>query len=238
MGSSVIFGLICIVMPFLAFMIINQDWQFDVPFIVTYKPWRLFLAMCSLPELLSFIIITFLPESPKFMLDQGKPEATYKILEKMNRLNNGKSVILESFDIYKDGESTDKNQNDTVDETRKGQLSLMESVSIQTIPLFKSPYLLRTVLICMIQFTVFFTCQGLNVFFTEISNRLAINSNHTDRMMMCDILNMNKTHELHLLEGHVGGSGEVNQFVNLELNKKFGFGLGVSKRLCSKCRYA
>lgn len=213
MGSSVIFGIICIVMPFLAFMIINQDWQFDVPFIVTYKPWRLFLAMCSLPELLSFLIITFLPESPKFILDQGKPYEAYKILEKMNRMNNGRNVKLEEFDIHKDGESIEKNQNVTGGVVvKKGKLTLMESVSIQTIPLFQSPYLFRTVLICMIQFIVFFTCQGLNVFFTEISNRLAINSNHTDRMMMCDILNMNKTQ----LADDIGGEGhvEVNQFVN------------------------
>lgn len=213
MGSSVIFGIICIVMPFLAFMIINQDWQFDVPFIVTYKPWRLFLAMCSLPELLSFLIITFLPESPKFILDQGKPYEAYKILEKMNRMNNGRNVKLEEFDIHKDGESIEKNQNVTGGVVvKKGKLTLMESVSIQTIPLFQSPYLFRTVLICMIQFIVFFTCQGLNVFFTEISNRLAINSNHTDRMMMCDILNMNKTQ----LTDDIGGEGhvEVNQFVN------------------------
>lgn len=221
MGSSVVFGLICIVMPFLAFMVINQDWQFDVPFIVTYKPWRLFLAMCSLPELLSFLIITFLPESPKFILDQGKPDEAYKILQKMNRMNNGKNAKLEKFEIYKDGESTENNQEKTHDTVvKKGQLSLMESVSIQTIPLFQSPYLFRTVLICMIQFTVFFTCQGLNVFFTEISNRLAVNSNHTDRMMMCDILNMNKTQ---LTDDQGEGHGEVNQFENLKLNRNQSF---------------
>lgn len=193
MGSSVIFGIICIAMPFLAWCIINQDWQFEVPFIVTYKPWRLFLAMCSVPEILSFLIITFLPESPKFVLSQGKPDEAYKILQKMNRLNNGRHTKLEAFEIYEDGETGEKHQKNG-DTVKRKQLSLMESVSVQTIPLFQSPYLFRTVLICAIQFMVFFTCQGLNVFFTEISNRLAVNSNHTDRMMMCEILNLNKTH--------------------------------------------
>lgn len=192
MASSVVFGIICILMPFLAWCIINEDWQFDVPFIVTYKPWRLFLAMCSLPELLSFTIITFLPESPKFMLSQGKPDKAYEILQKMNRVNNGKNAFLDEFDIYEDGES-DECQGNTDTDTKQKQLSLTESVIVQTVPLFQSPYLFRTVLICAIQFTVFFTCQGLNVFFTEISNRLAVNSNHTERMPMCDILNLNKT---------------------------------------------
>lgn len=207
MGSSVIFGIICILMPFLAWCIINQDWQFDVPYIVTYKPWRLFLAMCSLPEILSFLIITFLPESPKFVLDQGKPHEAYRILQKMNRMNKGKNSKLEAFDIYMDDETNEKHQKNG-DAIKRKKLSLMESVSVQTIPLFKSPYLFRTLLICVIQFTVFFTCQGLNVFFTEISNRLAVNSNHTDRMMMCDILNLNKTHLTDVLGEEE--NGEVN----------------------------
>lgn len=204
-------------MPFLAWCVINQDWEFGVPFVVTYKPWRLFLAMCSLPELLSFSIITlFLPESPKFLLDQGKPDEAYRILEKMNRMNNGKRSKLEAFDIFMDGESHQKHQRNGDTKTRK-QLSLMESVSIQTIPLFQSPYLTRTLLLCVIQFMVFFTCQGLNVFFTEISNRLAVNSNHTDRMMMCDILNLNKTQltDAHSEDEH----SEVSQFVSLKSNR-------------------
>lgn len=216
MGSSVIFGLICIFMPFLAWCIINQDWEFEVPYIVTYKPWRLFLAMCSLPEILSFLIISFLPESPKFILDQGKPNEAYRILQKMNRLNNGKHAKLEAFEIYMDGETNEKHQKNGDTKKRK-QLSLMESVSIQTIPLFQSPYLTRTLLLCTIQFMVFFTCQGLNVFFTEISNRLAVNSNHTDRMMMCDILNLNKT-QMTDAQGEEEHS-EVSQLVSLQLNE-------------------
>lgn len=151
-----------------------------------------FFLFLSLPELLSFIIITFLPESPKFVLSQGDPDAAYKILQKMNRVNNGKNAFLDEFDIYEDGE-LDECQTNTDNNTQQKPLSLTESVIVQTVPLFQSPYLFRTVLICVIQFTVFFTCQGLNVFFTEISNRLAVNSKHTERMPMCDILSLNKT---------------------------------------------
>lgn len=125
-------------------------------------------------------------------------------------MNNRKNAKLELFEIYGDGD-TDGNQNERDGEIGDGvvkrkQLSLMQSVKIQTVPLFQSPYLFRTVLICAIQFTVFFTCQGLNVFFTEISNRLAVNSNHTERMMMCDILNLSKSH---VIDDHAGKIEEV-----------------------------
>ena len=196
-------------MPFLAWCIINQDWELDI-IIVTYKPWRLFLAMCSLPEFVSFLIITFLPESPKFVYSQGKPDEAYKILGKMNRMNNGKNAKLEVFEIYEDDETIESEIADNA--IKRRQLSLMQSVKIQTVPLFKPPYLFRTVLICVIQFTVFFTCQGLNVFFTEISNRLAVNSNHTERMMMCDILNMNKSH---VIQDHGGKIEEVGKLFQI-----------------------
>lgn len=50
MGSSIIFGISCLFLPLLAWLVINQDWQFDIPFIgITYKPWRLFFIICSLP---------------------------------------------------------------------------------------------------------------------------------------------------------------------------------------------
>lgn len=45
MGSAVIFGIACFIVPLLAWIVINQDWQFNIPFIdITYKPWRLFLV--------------------------------------------------------------------------------------------------------------------------------------------------------------------------------------------------
>jgi MFS transporter, VNT family, synaptic vesicle glycoprotein 2 len=71
MIASVIFGLFCLSMPFLAWVLINQSWSFVIPLLqVTYKPWRLFLMACGLPGLLSGIALVFFPESPKFTFSQ------------------------------------------------------------------------------------------------------------------------------------------------------------------------
>lgn len=159
MASSVIFGCLCISMPLLAWAVINQDWQFDVPLIgVTYKPWRLFLVVCSLPGLISYIILTFLPESPKFVLSQGKKAETYEILRTMNRINNGRDSPFEMFEIYEEAETIGNRQRILNNDSNR--FPFFASVWNQTVSVFKSPYLFSTVLICIIQFSISYTAQG------------------------------------------------------------------------------
>lgn len=194
MGSSVIYGVLCIIMPLVAFGVINQDWQFDVPLIgVTYKPWRLFLVVCSLPGLLSFLIITFLPESPKFVLGQGKQTEAYRILEQMNRINNGKNQPYELFEIYEEPESIENRQR--ILDSKNSRFPLLASIWNQTVPLFKPPYLFPTILICSIQMPIFATGTGFYMFFAVVLNKMAttIHDNSNERIMMCDIINMKPT---------------------------------------------
>lgn len=191
MGSSVISGFVCILLPLVAYIVINQDWHFDVPLIdVMYKPWRLFLVLCSFPAVTSFVIFMFLPESPKFVLSQGKPAEAYQILQKMNRVNNGKNATLAEFEILEEPESIENRQRSC--DIKNAKFPLLTSIWNQTVPLFKPPHLFSTVLICIIQFSIFYTSQGFNAFYAEILNRMGTNSGD-EKMMMCDIINMKQT---------------------------------------------
>lgn len=68
LASSVILGVICVLLPILASLVINGEWQLKIPFTdVTYKPWRLFMLLSGFPNLLTGISIYFFPESPKFL---------------------------------------------------------------------------------------------------------------------------------------------------------------------------
>lgn len=224
MGSAVIFGASCILLPVVAWSVINQDWQFDVPIIdITYKPWRLFLVVCSLPGLLVFVILVFLPESPKFILSQGKQQEAYSILQKMNRVNNGKSSQLELFEIHEEPESIE-NRKRMLD-SKRSRFPLLTTVWIQTAPLFKPPHLLSTMLICTIQFLTYTTSNGFYMFFAEILNRMANNlDNYDQRIMMCDVINMKST-QFNATNEEV--SFFYFQFKNLEIKTKFKFSEGL-----------
>lgn len=192
MGSALLFGISCLFLPLVAWFVINQDWQFDVPMIdITYKPWRLFLVVCSVPGILAAILLLFLPESPKFVLGQGKNFEAYEILRKINRWNNGKSKELELFEIYEEAESIENRRR--VLECKETRFPLLTTVWIQTAPLFKPPHLGATLLICTIQFCIYATSNGFYMFFAHILNSMAskLHTFNTDqRMMMCDIINM------------------------------------------------
>ena len=52
------------------------------------KPWRLFLFFFSLLPLICFVILWNLPESPKFLFNQGKEKETLAILNEIHRVNH------------------------------------------------------------------------------------------------------------------------------------------------------
>lgn len=191
MGSALIYGISCLLLPLIAWFIINQDWEFYVPFIgLTYKPWRLFIVVCGIPGLLASILLIFLPESPKFVLGQGNKMEAYEILQKMNRWNNGKENQLELFEIYEETESVENRRR--IADSKDSRFPLLKCVWVQTVPLFKPPHLATTLLICTIQFGIYATSNGFYMFFAEILNKMATNldSFTEQRMDMCDIINM------------------------------------------------
>lgn len=187
MGSAIIFGIACGLVPLCAWLVINQ---FNMPYLdITYKPWRLFLVVCGLPGLLAFIILLFLPESPKFVLAQGNKMEAYEILQKMNRVNNGKNSEFDIFELSEEAESIENRQR--ILDSKNSRVPLLNSIWIQTAPLFKPPHLLSTILICTIQFGIYATGNGFYMFFADILNKMATNVSLNDqRISMCDAINM------------------------------------------------
>lgn len=71
MLASVVFGVCSLVLPLIAWVVINQHWSFVIPILqVNYKPWRLFMLTCGLQSFLCGITLIFFPESPKFTFAQ------------------------------------------------------------------------------------------------------------------------------------------------------------------------
>lgn len=87
MIASVIFGILTVIVPMIAFVIINQSWKFEIPYLnFTYTPWRLFTLVCGIPNLIGGIGVFFLPESPKFLF--SKVIFFFKFNQKIYSLKN------------------------------------------------------------------------------------------------------------------------------------------------------
>lgn len=159
MGSAVIFGLLCLLLPFIAYAIINEGWYYNIPLIgIIYKPWRFFLVVCSLPGIFALLGLHFMPESPKFIFNQGDKLKTIEIIKKIDRWNNGKNSHFEIRDLIKDDDP--ENNQECVYENEYSKFSIFKAIRDQAAPLFEAPYLSSIILICLLQFFIFYTSTG------------------------------------------------------------------------------
>lgn len=175
--------MICLLNPLFGVLVINQDWSYFIkPLGLVFKPWRLFLIFCGIPNVLcGLFLLYFMPESPKFTLYQGDEETTLKTLRRMHRLNTGKPD--ESYDVkslIKDEESNSQ-----------CGMNIVQFMWSQTAPLFKHPHLKNTLTASFIQFCIFNTSNGFYTFFPEITNKVAIWEHHHEANVsstVCQIL--------------------------------------------------
>lgn len=197
---------------------INQEFlEFYVPFFdITYKPWRLFMFVCAIPSIISFLALIILPESPKFELSQGRQAETIQILEKINRWNNGgkAAVPLGITEIYEEREEIENRLRQQ--EQKKERFSWLKTMWTQTALLFKPPHLRTTLLACIIQFGLFATGNGFYMWFAEILNRLGNNLEDftSVRIPICDVIS--KTRNFNMTET----TGQVRKLFECFVHRK------------------
>lgn len=180
MAASTIFGIGSTFLPVLAWLIINHQFSFNIPIIKTvYKPWNLLLLTCGIPSLFCGLVLLIIPESPKFVLGQGKQKETKEILKTMYHWNTGKdkNTFTEILSIQEESSAS----------TTKDK-----SVWAQLISIFKPEYLMTTLTTCTIQFFIFASAHGMYFWYPDTINKVAEfrEENPLERITICEILDM------------------------------------------------
>lgn len=102
--ASIILGIICVLLPFVASLIINTGWNLEIPFMDnTFKPWRLFMLISGTPNLITGVSLYFLPESPKFLVQKhhvGNNERKLYVDYKEFETYNSSSVWKQSLTLF------------------------------------------------------------------------------------------------------------------------------------------
>lgn len=208
MGSAIIFAIGAMILPLIAFTVINQSWAFPIPFLgIVYKPWRLFLLVCAVPGFICGLIMIFLPESPKFYLSMGQEEKAVEVLKIMYRWNTGRSK--NEFPVRHLTPEEDTMRKD-VGENQ----SFLKTIWNQTAPLFSKEYIKVTLLICFIQFWLFVVTNGMYMWFPQITNYLVEFQNNypNNSTLICDLFR-SKQNETYGLQN----DGEMKCVEKLEL---------------------
>ncbi|XP_017478735.1 PREDICTED: synaptic vesicle glycoprotein 2B-like [Rhagoletis zephyria] len=172
LGSALISATAAIFFPIIAFVFINQDWEFYVPYInITFKPWRSYILACGLPGFLCGLVMFFLPESPKYLLSSGRADKAVEVLERIYRINsknNATAPIFQDISLLPDADTPIVKKQEV--EKVNVIVSIMKSMWKQTAPLFMREHIRKTLLSSIILYILFFNAHGVYIWFPYIVN--------------------------------------------------------------------
>ncbi|XP_062540912.1 synaptic vesicle glycoprotein 2B-like [Armigeres subalbatus] len=192
MGASIVFAAGSIILPGLAYIVISQEWELPIPLLgMVYRPYRMYFIVCSLPGLVCALILLKLPESPKFSFSQGESNRAIEAIHWMHRINTfGKKTVPLRFDSLRESQEDQmERERRILLKNTRGFLAFIRMVWNQTVPLFMSPHLRKTTVICILQFVSYMVSQGMFMFFPEIVNQMvAVDETGIRKATMCQLL--------------------------------------------------
>lgn len=166
-----------ILLPLIAWAIIPLDIAVS-PNNFRFGSWNLFVAICALPSLALGFWLFFFPESPKFLIECGEPDAALEVLKDIYQSNTGNGRNDYPIKSLKEKEknsglSSKTNKSIRSLSIRKPKEFKMLAGEIwdQTKALCRPPYLKNTVLTCAIQFGVTSSYYTLMIWFPELFYR-------------------------------------------------------------------
>ncbi|ENN75251.1 hypothetical protein YQE_08167, partial [Dendroctonus ponderosae] len=166
-GCGIFFTLSWLLLPLLAYFILPlQGVTWDLGGVIFFSPWRLFLVILAVPELLTALWILKMPESPKFLLAKGSHAKSLLILRKIYALNSGREQ--DSFpvkNLIADAKPTPGSSKVVCQSKTMRVLKVMKE---QMRSLFQPPLLLVTALTCAVMFANMFGMFGLGLWLPEI----------------------------------------------------------------------
>lgn len=205
-----------LLLPVMAWGIFPRDWNFVLFETLNMHSWQFFLLVCALPSLISGLLVYVLPESPKFLMTQGRNMEALMVLQSIYHINTGKSkdsypiksLVLEvpsrkaqkDEDIY----TIEEKATDKMEPVKRESLTLLESLRagmLQIRPLFHKPLLGLALQCITMQFTIFLGLNAIRLWLPQLFSSMAdFEAQFTGEDVsatMCSILeySVNKTAE-------------------------------------------
>ncbi|XP_061729826.1 synaptic vesicle glycoprotein 2A-like [Cydia pomonella] len=185
--------------PLLAWGIIPLPFRAEFG-VYTFRSWRVLVIVYSAFFILAAFLMTFGPESPKYLVSQGRYDEALEVLETMYASNKGKSKAEFPIKVLK-----------VVEDSKKEKVGFFTSLKVQSLPLMRPPYAKWMALNGFLLFGVFSTLNGLYMWIPDILNRVL--SQGRDGVTACEVIaqRLNETHEAAVCDDSID---QLTFFVN------------------------
>lgn len=130
--------------------------------------WRVLLVVFLFPSVLGFIGLMFLPESPKFLIAQGRHLESLEVLRKVYRINTGNPES--SYEVN----NIDSEGLITGFSNAKGLKEVLKLMGNQTLKLFHKSRIFQTINMCIIDFIICAIGVGITMWLPTMMNYLAL----------------------------------------------------------------
>nr|XP_055048538.1 synaptic vesicle glycoprotein 2B [Misgurnus anguillicaudatus]XP_055048539.1 synaptic vesicle glycoprotein 2B [Misgurnus anguillicaudatus] len=206
----------------------RYGWGFSMGTEFQFHSWRVFVLVCALPAIASLIGLMFMPESPRFLLENAKHDEAWMILKQVHDTNwRAKGEPERVFTVTHI--KTPKTQEDEFIEIQTATgtafqrwfvrtLTLTKLVIRNVLSLFGRDLRLATLLMAVIWFTMAFSYYGLSVWFPDMIKYLQ----HEEYESKLKVFHREKVEQFHFnfsLENQVHKEGEYinDKFINMEM---------------------
>ncbi|KYN34369.1 Synaptic vesicle glycoprotein 2B, partial [Trachymyrmex septentrionalis] len=189
------FTLAWLILPGLAWIIIPLPISFNF-YGIQYNSWRLFLGAISIPTFIIAVIILTYPESPKFLVSQGKTDEALAILQTIYAVNTGrdknefpvKELLSDAvFEVEKD-KAPLSSSSDML-------MKLLKNIWWQLRTTATPPILKYASLLWLIYFTNMFGYYAFNLWQPELFNRFEnYHQSHPNvSVTVCELIHESQT---------------------------------------------
>ncbi|KAK9884936.1 hypothetical protein WA026_009172 [Henosepilachna vigintioctopunctata] len=147
-------------LPLLAGLILPAKIEFTLFNYLNMHSWNVFLMVVALPSFFGGIMFFLMPESPKFLMTNGRNEEALEVMRFVYKMNTGQPKNTYPIDSL----VLERKQKDTKKDSKR---ALVEGLN-QLKPLFVPPFLQNILLLCGMQMLIMMSIITLRLWLPQL----------------------------------------------------------------------
>ncbi|KAK5852271.1 hypothetical protein PBY51_023753 [Eleginops maclovinus] len=159
----------------------HYGWSFSMGSAYQFHSWRVFVVVCALPCVSAVVALTFMPESPRFLLENGKHDEAWMVLKHIHDTNMRargepeRVFTVNRIKVPKQLDELVEMQNESANPVLKVLLKIkaeLRGIWLTFMKCFNYPVKDNTIKLAVVWFTLSFGYYGLSVWFPDVIKHL------------------------------------------------------------------